>query len=316
MFESSLPMPVRYTSYQHFISRYFTCRIQKLPVDVGCTCPVRDGSKGWGGCSFCNGRSFVTAASDKTQSVAEQLAAGKAFYRRKYAARPDTAFWAYFQAGSNTYAPVSELSPLFEEALSVEGVRGLVLATRPDCLSSEWLDYLVQLSRETFVMVELGVESLNDNTLLAVGRGHTVVQSAWAVRKLADLSIPVGIHLVFGLPGDDREQICQWSGVVSHWPVDVLKLHQLQILRGARMAREYADYPEHFQLFTPRDYVSLVVDFLEGLAPDIAVERFVSQAPSEVLVAPRWGMKNEEVLQLIEREMVQRGTFQGKKTAL
>ncbi len=309
-------MPAHYTPYQQFISRFFTCHIRKLPIDVGCSCPVRDGTKGRKGCSFCNGRSFVTAASDRARSVACQLAAGKLFYRRQIAAHPDTAFLAYFQAGSNTYAPLNHMVPLFEEALSVEGVRGLVLATRPDCLSSEWLDYLARLGRDTFVMVELGVESLNVSTLRAVGRGHTVEQSAWAVQALAERAVPVGIHLLFGLPGDDCGQMRRWSREVSRWPVDVLKLHQLQILQGARMAGEYAAHPERFRLFTPREYVSLVVDFLEGLSPRIAVERFVSQAPPGTLLAPRWGMKNDDVLRLIEQEMIQRGTFQGKKFVL
>lgn len=305
---SALP----YRPYTDFLRTYFTGKVQKLPVDVGMTCPVRDGTKGRGGCAFCNGRSFVprTCAGD----VTTQLEAGKQFFARKHRALAQRVnYLAYFQAGSNTYAPVHVADSYFREAMAVDGVVGLVIATRPDCLGEEWLDYLQALCQDTFVMVELGVESLNDRTLLHMGRGHDRLTSERAIQQLAARGIPVGVHLILGLPGESRSDLLLQARLLSTLPVDVVKLHHLQILRGARWAATYLQNPNAFSLFTVDDYVSLVVDYLERLRADIAVERFVSQSPKGALLAPSWGLKPDEVQSLVLHQFAKVSGYQGKK---
>ncbi len=303
-------MQVPYYTYAAFLSRHFEGKVQKLPLDVGATCPVRDGSVSHGGCAFCNGRSFVPDMCSEQYSVATQLQAGKQFFLRKHP-HDNVAYLAYFQAGSNTYMPLSVMQRYISQALSVPGVRGIVLATRPDCLSTSWLDYLEHLSRQTFVMVELGIESVNDDVLRQIGRGHDVATSAQAVRQLHLRGIHVGVHFILGLPGESRESQLQQAFEASRWQVDSVKLHQLQILRGSRFARQYAEFPERFSLFSLPDYVSLVADFIERLHPAIAVERFVSQSPASLLIAPRWGVKPDEVVRLVCSTLAERRTHQG-----
>lgn len=305
-----------YQSYTSFLRQYFSGNVQKLPVDVGATCPVRDGSLGRGGCAFCNGRSFAPSFCKEPGSVRDQLEAGKKFFRRKVEQAGTVDFLAYFQSGSNTYAPVSAMSVCLEAALEVEGVKGVVIATRPDCLSTAWLEYLQNLARRTFVMVELGVESVNDETLRRIGRGHDFAASRRAVEALAERDIPVCVHLILGLPGDAREAVADVARGISQLPVSVVKLHQLQILKGSRMAEEYARHPERFDLFTPESYAVAVADFLENLRPTIAVERFVSQSPTAELVAPRWGVKPDVVVRAVRSEMLRRGSEQGSALLL
>lgn len=305
-----------YTPYSVFLARYFDGKVQKLPLDAGAGCPVRDGTLGNGGCAFCNGRSFVPGHCSSSFHVAEQLAEGKRFFLRKLPKNVRVSYLAYFQAGSNTYAPVREMRPLIEEALGVEDVCGVVLATRPDCLPPEWLGYLAELARQTFVMVELGVESVIDETLQRVGRGHDAEASRRAVCELAERGIAVGVHLILGLPGERRADWLRQTEWLSALPVDVLKLHQLQVLRGSRMEHQYALRPGDFSLFGLDDYVVLVADYLERLHPRIAVERFVSQSPTHALIAPRWDVKNGEVVRRITDELQSRGSFQGKHCLL
>lgn len=302
-----------YTPYTAFLARYFPGRVQKLPVNVGATCPVRDGRLSRGGCAFCNARSFAPSFCREPAAVERQLEAAKHFFRRKVRQAEAVDFLAYFQSGSNTYAPVPTMRPLVEAALEVDGVRGVVVATRPDCLPGEWLDYLQELARRTFVLVELGLESVNDATLRRIGRGHDFAASCRAVEALAERGIPVCAHLILGLPGDAREALPEVARTVSRLPIDVVKLHQLQILAGSRMAEVYRAHPEGFSLFSVEDYATSVVDFLECLRPSIAVERFVSQSPSAELVAPRWGVKPEVVVRAVLDEMSRRGTFQGRR---
>ena len=300
-----------YTSYAAYLSRQFFHKIQKLPVDVGFSCPVRDGRISRGGCSFCNGRSFVPDMCSPQNSVTNQLESGKLFFERKYKHQETVGYLAYFQAGSNTYAPLDLAEAYFEEALRCPQVEGLVVATRPDCLDKGWLDYLEHLSQRTFLMVELGVESVNDKVLARVARGHDVAMSAQAIRELANRQIHVGIHTILGLPGETRETLLMQADWLSALPLQVLKLHQLQILKGARMAEDYKKHPTDFHLFEADEYVELVADFIERLSPEIAIERFVSQSPAGSLIAPRWGLKNDVITNRIIAELNRRGTRQG-----
>ena len=298
-----------YYDFPSFMRRRFSCRVQKISVDAGFTCPNRDGTLGTGGCTYCDNRTFNPAYCEARHPVHQQVEEGVAFFAHKY---PDMKYLAYFQAYTNTYGELERLKALYEEALSVPGVVGLVIGTRPDCMPDALLDYLQRLSEQTFVLVEYGVESVNDATLLRVNRGHTFAQSEEAIRRTAARGIPVGAHMILGLPGEDEEEMLRQPELLSALPLDILKLHQLQIIRGTRMAREYADNPSAFHLYDVDEYIGLVVRYVERLRPDIVLERFVSSSPKELLVAPDWGLKNYEYVERLKRRMRELGTWQGR----
>lgn len=298
-----------YTDFSVFLKSYFDVKVQKLSVHAGFSCPNRDGRLGYGGCTYCNNQTFNPAYCGGHDSVAAQLEAGKRFFSRKY---PQMMYLAYFQAYTNTYAGLPRLRELYEEALGVEGVVGLVIGTRPDCVSDELLDYLAELHHKAFVLVEYGMEATSDEVLRRINRGHTYACAAEAVRRTARRGIPVGAHLIMGLPGLTAEQMARQALTLSELPLDTLKLHQLQIVRGTVMAKEYEAFPGRFHLFSPEEYAELIVDFLEYLRPEIAVERFVSQSPKELLLAPDWGLKNYEFVTLVRRRLEERKTWQGR----
>lgn len=303
----------RYTDFSAFLGRYFSGKVQKISVDAGFTCPNRDGTLGRGGCAYCNNRTFNPDYCAERESVAVQLEKGKLFFARKY---PTMKYLAYFQAYTNTYGELSELKALYEEALAVDDVEGLVVGTRPDCVSDELLDYLARLSQRSFVLVEYGVECTSDELLKRLNRGHDFACSCNAIRRTAERGIPVGAHLILGLPGQSREEMVAQAAELSLLPLNTLKLHQLQIVRGARLAKEYQENPSAFHLFSAAEYADLVVDFLEKLSPDIAVERFASQSPKELLIAPDWGLKNYEFTELVKRRLRERDTRQGRLAEL
>lgn len=300
---------VRYKDFSGFMASRFPYKVQKISVNAGFTCPNRDGSKGYGGCTYCNNQSFNPAYCHTEKSVAQQVREGTAFFSRKY---PNMKFLAYFQAYTNTYAELAALKRMYEEALDVEGVVGLVIGTRPDCMPDELLDYLEELNRRTFLLVEYGIESTDNETLERINRGHTFECTADAVERTAKRNIATGGHVILGLPGETRPQILAQAAAVSALPLTTLKLHQLQLVKGTRMAREYEEFPEHFHLYDADEYVELVVDYVERLRPDIVLERFVSQSPKELLVAPDWGLKNYEFTEKVRKRLRERDTWQGK----
>lgn len=302
--------PLLYTPYVAFLQKHFDHKMQKLPIDAGCTCPVRDGHLSHDGCAFCNACSFVPPCSTSAADIKEQIARGKDFFKRKQGNKP-CGFLAYFQSGTNTYAAPQEMLPLFDAALNCQRVEGLVLATRPDCMSNEWVETLQQLSQRTFVLVELGVESTNDEVLLRMNRGHDTACSIRAVERLHEVGLPVCAHLIIGLPDETRHSTLQQADVMNKLQVEVIKLHQLQYLRGSRLGSAYMASPERFHVLQLEAYVTLVADYVERLSPTIAIERFVSQSPAGQLIAPRWGLKNDTITHMIERELMQRGTRQG-----
>lgn len=304
-----MPTTARYTDFASFLARYFTGKVQKLSVNAGFTCPNRDGSVGRGGCTYCNNQSFNPDYCATEESVAQQLERGKSFFSRKY---PNMQYLAYFQAYTNTYGELSHLKALYEEALAVEGVVGLVVGTRPDCMPDELLDYFAELHRRVFVLIEYGVETVHDSTLQRINRGHSFACSADAIRRTAERGIPVGAHMILGLPGEDRDAILEQPRLLSELPLSTLKLHQLQIVKGTAMAREFLHQPDDFHLYSAAEYAELVVDYLERLSPQIAVERFTSQSPKELLLAPDWGLKNYEFVERVRRILHQRDSFQGK----
>ena len=287
-----------YIDYGTWIRQQFPFRVQKIAVDAGFTCPNRDGLVGTGGCTFCNNQTFNPSYCDRKKSVSQQLEEGKQFFTRKY---PDMKYLAYFQAFSNTYAPFPHLRQLYEEALAVEDVVGLVIGTRPDCLPDSLLDYLEELNQHTFLIVEIGIESANNQTLQRINRGHTFECSRDAIERTHARGILTCGHVILGLPGEDREEILRQAPIISSLPLDILKLHQLQIIRGTKLADEYLEHP--FHLFTPDEYIDLIINYLQQIRKDLVLERFVSQSPPELLIAPHWGLKNYEFTNLLNKRM-------------
>ncbi|MDO8929226.1 MAG: TIGR01212 family radical SAM protein [Bacteroidota bacterium] len=299
----------RYNDFSGYFRRKFSGRVQKISIDAGFTCPNRDGSRGTGGCSYCNNQTFSPAYCNLEKSVASQLEEGIEFFSRKY---NSMMYLAYFQSFSNTYAPLYNLKMLYEEALNHPGVIGLVIATRPDCLTPEILDYLQLLAEEHYIMVEFGIESHLDSSLESMNRGHSFEESVWAIEETARRNIHNCAHLILGLPSETEADWLDQSRVISSLPVENLKLHQLQIHKGTRMHREYLQNQEQFPMFTIEGYLDFVVKYLELLNPEIVVERFVSEAPDELLVAPRGGLKNFEFTAKLEKLLVERDTWQGR----
>ena len=295
-----------YNDFGSWIRRQFPFRVQKISIDAGFSCPNRDGSISTGGCSFCDNETFNPSYCHRHHSIGQQLEEGKAFFAHKY---PDMKYLAYFQAFTNTYAPLADLQRMYEEALEQTDVVGIVIGTRPDCISTQLLNYLEGLARQTFVMVEYGIESANDLTLKRINRGHDFYCSRRAVEQTAERGILTGGHMIVGLPGEDHDEIIRQARLVSSLPLTVLKLHQLQIIRGTRLAREYEENP--FPVFTVDEYIRTVCDYVERLRPDLVLERFVSQSPAHMLVAPRWGLKNHEFADRLVGYMRKHGIKQG-----
>ncbi|MDR2121148.1 MAG: TIGR01212 family radical SAM protein [Tannerella sp.] len=299
-----------YCDFGDFLKKTFPCKVQKISVNAGFTCPNRDGSKGYGGCTYCNNRTFNPAYGEAAGSISAQLDEGIRFFAYKY---PDMKYLAYFQSYTNTYDTPETLRRKYEEALAFPGVAGLIIGTRPDCMSGELLDYLAALARKTFVLIEYGVESTSDDTLRRINRGHDYHTSAETIRKTHARGIYAGAHLILGLPGESRQQMLQHADAISELPLTSLKLHQLQIIKHTAMEKEFTAHPERFRLFTPEEYADLAVDFAERLNPAIAIERFISQSPKALLVAPDWGLKNYEFRALVDRRFAERCTRQGAR---
>jgi radical SAM protein (TIGR01212 family) len=299
----------RYNDFSTYFRNKFSGRVQKVSVDAGFTCPNRDGTKGKGGCTYCDNKTFKPSYTNLENSVSHQIEEGIAFFSKKYKSME---FLAYFQAYTNTYAPFEDLRKLYEEALQNPKIVGLVISTRPDCISQELLDYLGELQNKVYVMIEFGLESHLDKSLERINRGHTFADSVWALEETARRGINNCAHLILGLPGENREDWLEQARVVSQLPVKNLKLHQLQIHRKTVFEKQYATNPENFHLFTVEEYIELVVDYLELLNPEIIVERFVSEAPAEMVVAPKWGLKNFEFVAKMEKRLDERKTWQGR----
>ena len=299
----------RYREFGDFLRERFPFKAQKIAINAGFTCPNRDGSKGRGGCTYCNNQTFNPSYCQTDKSVADQLAEGVRFFSRKY---PEMRYLAYFQAYTSTYGEQERLERLYEEALDYPGVVGLVIGTRPDCVPDRLLDYLARLSEQVLVLVEYGVESTLDRTLRRINRGHDFAEAEEAIRRTAARGIAVGAHLILGLPGESRDEILGHADRLSELPLTTLKLHQLQLIRHTRMALEFERQPEDFHLFTVDEYIDLVIDFIERLDPAIALERFVSQSPKELLIAPDWGLKNYEFTARVNRRLAERDSWQGK----
>ena len=299
-----------YCDYGTWIRSRFPFRVQKISVDAGFPCPNRDGRISTGGCIFCNNRTFNPSYCDSRHSVSQQLEEGKRFFARKY---PDMKYLAYFQAYTNTYASLDRLKALYEEALGVEDVVGIVIGTRPDCMSDELLDYLSSLNERTFLIVEYGIESANDLTLQFINRGHTFEQSRQAISKTHQRGILTGGHIILGLPGEDAEESIRQASLISALDLDILKIHQMQIIRGTALERIYEQKP--FHIYSVDEYIRLIASYIQHLRKDLVLERFASQSPPELLVAPHWGLKNYEFTNLLINYLRQHKIYQGQLLA-
>lgn len=304
-------MEKRYNNYKDTLKQLFSNRVQKISINAGFTCPNRDGSKGRGGCTYCNNQTFVPGYCHPVKSVTQQIEEGIEFFLRKEKYRDQT-YLAYFQSYTNTYDTLDKLRLIYEEALQHPRISGIVVGTRPDCVNDLILDYFEELSKKTYVMIEYGIESTDDKTLEFINRGHDYQCAVDAINATASRGIYTGAHLILGLPGESRETILAHADKMNKLPITALKLHQLQLVKGTIMAKQMKTNPEWFQFYTAEEYIDLTVDFIERLSPDIAIERFVSQSPKDLLISPDWGLKNFEFVVKVEKRLEERGTWQGK----
>lgn len=301
----------RFNAYSDYFKKHFGERVQKITIDAGFTCPNRDGSCGTGGCTFCNNRAFNPSYNNPEKSITDQINQGMAFHKKRY--RKATRYLAYFQAYTNTYAKLEELNSMYEQALAVPGVMGIVVGTRPDCVDETILDYFQELSKRCYVVVEYGIESINNHTLQRVNRGHDVEKSRWAVQETARRGVRVGGHVIIGLPGETHNDFLATATELSQWPLNSIKFHQLQVIKGTAMAIEYRDIPEDFQTFTLEEYLHLMMEVTERLNPEIVVERIAGEVTPGMGVREGWGIRYDGVLRAFEQLLLENDSWQGKR---
>lgn len=305
------PEGKRYNTASGRYQRIYGERLQKLVIDAGFTCPNRDGTVGYGGCSYCDNAAFHPGYSIPGKSLLQQIDEGIEFHHRRYP--KVNHYLAYFQSYSNTYASLEKLETLYGEALSHPSVVGLVIGTRPDCVDEEKLDYLSSLAGEKVIVVEYGIESCYDKTLLRINRGHDFETARKAVEMTAERGIDVGAHFILGLPGESREMLLDQCSVISSLPLTSVKFHQLQIVKGTRMEKEYDNNPGEFLRLSLNDYLDLVIDILERLRPDLCIERVAGEVPPRFVRETPWGLiRNDGILRLLDKRLEEKETWQGR----
>lgn len=294
-----------YYTMADYLASIFPGKVQKITVNSNLGCPNRDGTIGSGGCIYCNNASFNPAyAHQSKESITKQLEDGVRFFKKR---NLPYGYLAYFQSYTNTYASTEKLIELYEEALAFPGVLGLVVATRPDCLSEELLKYFerrfgnLASADHPYLLVEIGVESTCNSTLELINRGHTYECAVSAINTLYNIGVAVGVHIILGLPGEDRETMLDHARKISELPVSTLKLHQLQVIRNTPLETMYANKSLELHLFTPEEYAQLVADFIRLIPERIAFDRFVSETPPGMLIAPSWGIKPQVFTELVNR---------------
>ena len=302
----------RFNSYSRYFAKQFGGRVQKISIDAGFSCPNRDGKISTGGCTFCSNEAFNPSYCRPEKSIKQQIEEGIEFHRRRY--RRASLYLAYFQPFSNTYKPLDELKCIYQQALNVPEIAGIVIGTRPDLIDKGILQYLSEIQQTHYVMLEYGVESVYDETLKRVNRGHDFATAEKAIHMTADFGIPCGAHFIFGLPIESKEMMLNAADIISRLPLTTVKFHQLQIFKGTKMAEEYLQHPEAFHLFDLEEYIDFVIDFAERLNPNIVIERFAGEVPPRYLVSEPWmKLRYDEVLVRIEKRMEERDSWQGKK---
>ena len=327
--EYGFPDGKRYNSFVGYFKRKYGERLQKIVLDAGFTCPNRDGKVGRGGCTYCDNAAFHPSYSTAGKSLHQQLDEGIEFHKVRY--RTTEHYLAYFQSFSNTYAPLERLKSLYEEALRHPDVVGIVIGTRPDCVDEQKLDYLAELSRGNIladwrrslsdgqertapiIIVEYGIESCYDQTLARINRGHDFETARMAVQMTAERGLDVGVHFILGLPGESRQMMLDSCALINALTIRSVKFHQLQIVKGTRMEKEYAECPQDFERFSLEEYLDFFVDMLERLRPDLFIERFVGEVPPRFVNETPWGLiRNVELLRLLEKRLQERDSWQGK----
>ena len=300
----------RYNAYNDWAKRVHGGRLQKISIDAGFTCPNRDGTLGVGGCSFCNNDGFTPSYLREQRDIRAQIDTGISFMRRRY---PETkGFLAYFQAYSNTYGDLPRLRECYEAALGHPDIVGLVIGTRPDCLPDETLDYLADLAQRVPLELEVGIESCDDAVLRECLRGHDFACAQDAVKRAAARGLSITAHLLIGLPLETRTGLIAGAKALAILPLDALKFHQLQIVKGTRLGNRYRANPEEVPLINPHDYLDAVIDMLEHLPPGIRIQRLGSEVPPEQRLSPDWGVRLSRFPALLDERMKARGTWQGR----
>lgn len=301
----------RFNAYANYFQQIFGARVQKLSIDAGFTCPNRDGNLGHGGCTYCNNDAFNPSYCLPEKSVEQQIKEGMEFHQNRY--RRAGKYLAYFQAYSNTYAGIDTLKSVYEQALQFPEVVGLVIGTRPDCINTEQLKYFQELSQKYYFIIEYGIESCYDKTLKRINRGHSYQQAVDAIHQTAEYGLKTGAHMMFGLPGESREEMLAEAEILSALPLNNIKFHQLQIIKGTQMENEYHEDPNQFDFFTLDEYIDFIIQFLEKLNPSFVVERFAGEVPPRFLAGPRWGkIRNDQILNRIEKKLHEKDSWQGK----
>jgi radical SAM protein (TIGR01212 family) len=298
----------RYNAFGQYMKDLYGRPVYKVNVDVGFTCPNRDGSIATGGCIYCNNDSFRPEACTSSASLREQIEKGIPYLRSRYGAEK---FIVYFQPYTNTYASVEILERLYREALDHPGVLGLAIGTRPDCVDREKLSLLELLAKDSFILVEYGLQSIYDKTLEFINRGHDYACFKDTITLTKGRGIHLGAHIILGFPTETREQMLSMADELSRQPIEFLKIHQLQVVKSTALADFYAEKP--FQTFDYRQYIEMLSDFLERLSPRIVLQRLFAAAPDDILIAPVWNKTRSELLRDLDAFMEQRGSRQGKR---
>lgn len=296
-----------YNSYGRWLQQRFGERVHKISVHAGFTCPNRDGTMTTGGCTYCNIASFTPETTRPRHSIREQVVRGIEFVRSRYGVKK---FIAYFQPYTNTYAEVNDLEQMYREALDHPDVIGLAVGTRPDCVNEEILQMLSRIAHDYFVSLEYGIESIYDETLRLVNRGHDFACTVDAFQRSRNRGLHLGGHVIIGFPNETEEQWLAMPEVINRLGLDAIKIHHLHVVRGTALAREFAEKP--FYVFDFPRWVDTVIKFIERLEPSIIIERLYGEAPYDLLIAPHWNLSKAEILHAIDQEMRQRNTFQGR----
>lgn len=301
----------RFNSYAGYFRNYFGTRVQKVTINAGFSCPNRDGTCGVGGCTFCNNEAFTPSYCTADKSVSQQIEEGVEFHSNRY--RTADKFLAYFQSFSNTHASLEHLKAIYNQAFETEGVVGVVIGTRPDCVDEQKLDYFAQLAKKHYVAIEYGVESCHNDTLRAINRGHDFECAVRAINATAERGIHVGAHFILGLPGESDQMLIDQTALINKLPLTTIKFHQLQIFKGTAMAEQYAANPSMFRFWELPQYIDLFIEILRRLRPDIVVERFASEAPPRYHCGKNWGLiRNDKLIVMLEKRLAELDAFQGE----
>jgi len=297
----------RYNSYSNYLKDMFGCKVQKVSVDLGFTCPNRDGSVARGGCIYCNNDSFVPPYARNRYSFDAQITTGIEYLRKRFKAEK---FIVYFQAYTNTYAKTEDLKDMYRNALSYEDVVGIAIGTRSDCIDEEKLDMIEELSKQTYVSLEYGIESVYDKTLEFMNRGHNFQSVVDAIEISRGRGIDIGTHIIVGFPTETYSEMLRMADKISLLGVNNLKIHNLHIVKNTPLARMYSHNP--FHLFGYEEYIDFIVEFIEMVSPDIIIERLFTDTPKDLLIAPQWNKSHAEILKDIQTTLEKRDTYQGK----